>query len=102
VVADLQGRGILTTSMLGVVEAYVTALWMSRRCRTEIIADGPTVRAVGGQPKPHPAGAMLKAAQETVARLAAELGLTPLSRSRRALQLPPAANASGLAAEFDV
>jgi P27 family predicted phage terminase small subunit len=83
VAADLQGRGLLTTSMLGVVETYIVALWTMRECRRTLLADGPVVRGEKGQPKPHPAGAMLKSANETIARLGAELGLTPSSRSRK-------------------
>jgi phage terminase small subunit len=37
-------------------------------------------------PKANPAAVMLSKAQETVARLSAELGLTPLSRARKSLQ----------------
>jgi P27 family predicted phage terminase small subunit len=102
VVADLQGRGILTTSMLAVVETYVGAIWVARECRTAIADKGLFAQAKDGQPKPNPALAMLKAAQETVSRLAAELGLTPLSRSRKALQPQPAGVVSDLASEFDV
>jgi P27 family predicted phage terminase small subunit len=102
VVADLQGRGILTTSMLAVVEVYLGAIWTARECRAAIADKGLLVQAKDLQVKPNPACAMLKAAQETVSRLAAELGLTPLSRSRKALQPPPAGAVSDLASEFDV
>ena len=86
VAADLQGRGLLTTSMLGLLETYVTALWTVRECRKAIAKDGPIVRAKDGQPKPHPAGAMMSKAQDVIARLGAELGLTPSSRARKGLQ----------------
>jgi P27 family predicted phage terminase small subunit len=102
VVSDLQGRGILSTSMLAVVETYIGAIWVARECRVAIADKGVFVQAKDGQPKPNPALAMLKAAQETIARLAAELGLTPLSRSRKALQPPSAGAVSDLASEFDV
>lgn len=85
VCADLKGRGLLFTSALGVVETYCGALWLAREARKAIASDGPVVRAKDGQPKPHPAGAMLKSANETVARLGAELGLTPSARSRKGM-----------------
>lgn len=82
VAADLQGRGLLTSSVLTVLETYLGAVWMARECRKAIAADGPIVRGAGGAPKPHPAAAMLAKANETIARLADELVLTPSSRSR--------------------
>lgn len=88
IAADLQGRGILHTSTLSILETYVGAVWLAREARKAIAADGPVVRARDGQPKPHPAGAMLKSAHETIARLGAELGLTPSARSRKSLSAP--------------
>ncbi|MFG1463416.1 phage terminase small subunit P27 family [Xanthobacter sp. DSM 24535] len=82
IAADLTGRGLLTTSMLTVLETYVGAVWLARECRKSLADDGPVVRGTSGVPKPHPAGAMLKSAHETIARLADELGITPSSRSR--------------------
>lgn len=80
--ADLQGRGLLTSTVVTVLETYLGAVWMARECRKAILEHGPLVRAKDGQVKPNPAGAMLAKAQETVARLADELVLTPSSKSR--------------------
>lgn len=102
--ADLTGRGLLTTSMLSVVETYVGAVWLARDCRRALAADGVVVRGATGMPKPHPAGAMLKNANETIARLAEELGITPSSRSRPGIreQEKHADDAANPLAEFDV
>ncbi len=84
--ADLQGRGLLLPAVLPIVAEYVGALAISRKCRAAIFDDGPIVRTAQGNPKPHPAAAMLKAQGELVARLAAELGLTALGRSRTGIR----------------
>jgi P27 family predicted phage terminase small subunit len=85
ITSDMIGRKLLTTSMMGVVETYVTALWTVRQCRKEIAQDGPVVRAKDGQPKPHPANNLMVKANDTVARLSVELGLTPSARSRKGM-----------------
>lgn len=82
IAADLQGRKLLTTAMLTVLETYCGAVWTARECRKALAEHGPLVRAKDGQLKSNPAGAMLKAAHETIARLADELVLTPSSKSR--------------------
>ncbi|WP_318412010.1 phage terminase small subunit P27 family [Rhizobium sp. PL01] len=68
--------------MLGVLETYVAALWMQREALKEIQTNGILVKTAHQAPKANPATAMLKAAQISVARLSAELGITPASRSR--------------------
>lgn len=85
IAADLQSRGLLHHSTLSVLETYVGAVWLAREARKSIARDGPVVQAKDGQPKPHPAGAMLKSANETVARLGAELGITPAARLRKGM-----------------
>jgi P27 family predicted phage terminase small subunit len=91
VAADLQQRGLLAASMLGVLASYVTAVWAVAACRKALATDGFFVKDKNDQPKPHPAAGMLSKHQEIVARLGAELGLTPAARSRKALrgQEPP-------------
>jgi P27 family predicted phage terminase small subunit len=86
VVADLSGRKLLTTSMLGIVAAYVTAQYQIAECVKAIEADGAFTRSRTGEPKAHPAHGIMNKAGEIVARLGAELGLTPAARSRKALQ----------------
>lgn len=86
VAADLQRRGLLTGSMVGVLETYVLARWTVQQAQAAIAEHGVLVKGAHGAPKPNPAAGILNKATETVARLAAEMGLTPASRSRKALQ----------------
>jgi len=89
VAADLVERRLLTHSMLGALETYVTALWTVRQARAALVRDGIVVKAGGGSVKAHPAAGVLSKAQETVARLGGEMGLTPAARSRKGLQAKP-------------
>lgn len=91
VVADLMERGLLAESMTGVLACYVTSVWTVAECRKALGQDGFFVKTKTGEPKPHPAAGMLSKHVEIVARLAAELGLTPAARSRKALQGPETA-----------
>lgn len=88
VTADLASRQLLNEAMLTSVEMYVTAMWIMRECRTAIQRDGLFVKGAGGALKSHPASSNLQKAQETVTRLAVELGLTPSSRSRKGIGGP--------------
>lgn len=91
-IEDLQARCLLTESMAGVLAAYATSNWMVTECRKAIAKDGAFVKTKTGEPKPHPAAGMLSKHIDVVARLGAELGLTPAARSRKALQGPRASN----------
>ena len=88
VVSDLAARKLLTPATLGSVAAYVIARWTVGECVKAVQKDGAFVRTKGGEPKPHPALGVMSKTNETVARLAAELGLTPAARSRRGLSGP--------------
>ena len=74
--------------MRGILAAYITSVWTVAECRKALAADGFFVKTKTGEPKPHPAAGMLSKHTEIVARLGAELGLTPAARSRKALQGP--------------
>lgn len=82
IAADLKERKLLAKPMLGVLETYVVALWTQREALSEIQTNGILVKTAHQAPKANPATAMLKAAQVSIARLAAELGITAASRSR--------------------
>jgi P27 family predicted phage terminase small subunit len=82
IAVDLRDRKLLAKPMLGVLETYVVALWMARQAAEDIAANGLKVKTAHQADKANPATAVLKAAQISVARLAAELGITPASRSR--------------------
>lgn len=88
VTSDLASRKLLTESMLGVVETYCFARYQILECQKAIQQLGLFVRNKDGVPKPNPANSTLQKAQEMVARLAVELGLTPSSRSRKGLSGP--------------
>lgn len=81
VVEDLRKRKMLTDAMLGTVEAYVMALHNMRLAQKDIEKYGVVVDSPKG-PVKNPACTLHGKAQSTISRLAAELGLTPASRSR--------------------
>jgi P27 family predicted phage terminase small subunit len=88
VASDLAARKLLSESMLGVIETYCFARYQILECQKAIQELGLFVRNKDGVPKPNPANSTLQKAQEMVARLAVELGLTPSSRSRKGLSGP--------------
>jgi P27 family predicted phage terminase small subunit len=102
ITADLVDRRLLTASMLGTVDALLTAKWVLDGCRKAIAKEGFSVKTKEGHPKPHPLLGVLNKTLEQIARLAAELGLTPAARSRRALQAPADPRTGELAERFDV
>ena len=83
--AELASRGLLDDSTLRVVEAYCSVLANIRLNRDTIQIEGAFIKSKDGIPRNHPAQANLLKAQELANRYAAELGLTPSSRSRRGL-----------------
>lgn len=82
VVADLKGRGMLTEAMLGSVDAYVMAQFNMRKAQQAIEIHGALIDGGKGILKQNPAISLLGKSQSAILRLAAELGLTPASRSR--------------------
>jgi len=88
VTTDLAGRKLLAESTLGVIETYCFARYQILECQKAIQQLGLFVRNKDGVPKPNPANSTLQKAQEMVARLAVELGLTPSSRARKGLSGP--------------
>jgi P27 family predicted phage terminase small subunit len=102
VTADLRARKLLTPSMLGTVASYVIATWQVAECVEALEADGSFVRTKTGEPKPHPALGMLSKASDLVARLGAELGLTPAARSRKGLRGPGEPDDEGKPSGLDI
>jgi P27 family predicted phage terminase small subunit len=86
--AEMVQRQILTASMVGVLETYIVALWTVRQCQAAIAQHGLMVNTAHGMLKPNPASGIMAKAMETVARLSAELGLTPAARSKQGFQRP--------------
>jgi P27 family predicted phage terminase small subunit len=77
-------RGTLTEGDLPTLEAYCEAVALVRQT-TRQLAGTLTYETAGGLIKKHPAVSILDAAIKSVRQLAAELGLTPIARSRAAI-----------------
>ncbi|MBH0239122.1 P27 family phage terminase small subunit [Methylobrevis albus] len=84
--ADLQGRGLLSSSMLPILETYFISLWTVREAKKSIAEHGVLIKAGNGALKPNPSLALFRSGSEIVARLSAELGLSALSRSRTGIR----------------
>ena len=81
VLPDLVKRHVLAEADLATVENYCLAIGIVRQCQERIAADGMLVETNTG-PKRHPAAQTLFNAMTEARRLAAEIGLTPASRSK--------------------
>jgi P27 family predicted phage terminase small subunit len=77
----LTERRTLTDADLGCLEAYCAAVGLMRLAQKTIDAEGLTMGS-----RKHPAVAIQADAMTQVRQLAAELGLTPVSRSRPAMR----------------
>lgn len=87
IVAELVEREVLTTAMLGTVDAYVMAMHNARLAQGSITQHGVLIAAgKDGGLKQNPACSLLGKANQTISRLAVELGLTPAARSKPAFQ----------------
>ena len=82
----LVARRILTTPDLGGLENYCVAIGTVREMERTIQAQGYTYEDAKGTIKRHPAVAIQAEAMTRARLLAAELGLTPVSRSRPAVR----------------
>ncbi|ALK09505.1 phage terminase small subunit P27 family [Blastochloris viridis] len=74
-------RRILTTADLGSLESYCTSIGAMRDAQRILNEEGLVIEG-----KRHPAFGIMNAAQTTARLCAAELGLTPVSRSRPAIR----------------
>lgn len=82
----LTERRILTEADLGSLENYCLAIGQVRDCQTTLAGlDSLFFEGDNGVPRPHPAIRVMHAAMTHARQLAAELGLTPVSRSRPAI-----------------
>lgn len=88
---DLDAAGTLSPVDRGILAAYCLAVADMLAARNEINRDGRFIRTpvqtsrgelVGKRITPHPAVRMLEGASARVSKLAADLGLTPTSRTR--------------------
>lgn len=95
IVAELTDRKVLTDAMRGSVDAYIMAMHNSREAQKLIDAHGILVASgKEGVLKQNPALTLLGKANDTIMRIAVELGLTPAARSKPAFQ-PPKEKDSG-------
>jgi P27 family predicted phage terminase small subunit len=85
VVPLLVERRILTDADLGALESYCVSMGAVREAQEALSRDGLIIATEKG-PKRHPAFGIMNAAQTTARLCAAELGLTPVSRSRPAVR----------------
>mgnify|MGYP001313501869 CR=1 FL=1 len=85
VVPILVERRILTTADLGSLENYCTAIGQIREMERQLQRDGHVIETDKGL-KRHPAVGIQSDAMTRARLLAAELGLTPVSRSRPAVR----------------
>lgn len=86
IAADMAARRILSASSLGLLETYLTARWTVQEAQKAIAEYGMLTKAGHGQLKPNPASGILAKALESVARLSAELGISPAARSKAKFQ----------------
>ncbi|MCO5131210.1 MAG: phage terminase small subunit P27 family [Xanthobacteraceae bacterium] len=85
VLPDLVERRILTDADLGSLENYCVAIGQVREMERILQKEGHVYAADNGLLKRHPAGVILSDAMTRARLLAAEMGLTPVSRSRPAI-----------------
>jgi P27 family predicted phage terminase small subunit len=85
VMPDLTKRRILTSADLGGLESYCIAIGQVRETERLISKEGHVVETARG-PRAHPAVRIQSDAMTRARLLAAELGLTPVSRSRPAIR----------------
>lgn len=78
----LVARRHLTLADLGALESLCIAIGMRDEARRTLATEGTTYVAANGLIKAHPATGILKEALSATLRHQAELGLTPVSRSR--------------------
>lgn len=82
----LTERKILTDADLGCLESYCLAVAQVRDCQATLAAlPSPFFTGDTGVPRPHPAIRVMHTAMTIQRQLAAEMGLTPVSRSRPAI-----------------
>lgn len=81
----IEERRTLTEADLGTLESYVTATGAVREMQRILNREGSIITTPNG-PKRHPAIGVQNAAMQTARLCAAELGLTPVSRSRPSIR----------------
>lgn len=86
IAAEMVQRKILTTPALGLLESYIIARWTIQEAQKAIAEHGMLTKTAHQMLKPNPACGVLAKALEAVARLGAELGISPAARSKAGFQ----------------
>lgn len=86
IAAEMLSRKILSAASLGLLESYILARWTVQEAQKAIAEHGVLTKAGHGQLKPNPASGLLSKSLEAVARLGAELGISPAARSKGQFQ----------------
>ena len=86
IAADMIARKILNTPALGLLESYLIARWTVQEAQKAIADHGVLTKTAHHMLKPNPACGLLSKSLEAVARLGAELGITPAARSKGQFQ----------------
>jgi P27 family predicted phage terminase small subunit len=99
---DMIERKILNAPALGMLETYLIARWTVREAQKAIQQHGALVECAHKALKPNPASGLLSKALESVARLSAELGISPASRSKRGFNPKGGKPDEGAPADLDL
>lgn len=81
--------GLVREADAVLLESLAEAVSLHRQCARSVAVEGPFCAGSEGQPVQHPASKTLISLAPSIARLCAELGLTPQARLRLADAMPP-------------
>jgi P27 family predicted phage terminase small subunit len=99
---DMVNRKILTTPALGLLETYLIARWTVQEAQKAIAEHGVLTKTAHQMLKPNPACGVLSKALESVARLGAELGISPAARSKGKFQPQGGSRDQGAPPDLDI
>lgn len=100
--ADMIARQILTTPALGLVESYLIARWTVQEAQKAIAEHGVLTMTAHKMLKPNPACGLLSKSLEAIARLGAELGISPAARSKAGFQPKGGQRDQGAPPDLDI
>lgn len=102
IAADMADRKILTTPALGLLESYLIARWSVQEAQRAIAEHGVLTKTAHQMLKPNPACGLLSKSLEAVARLGAELGISPAARSKGQFQPKGGSRDQGAPPDLDI
>jgi len=102
IAADLVERKLLNAPALGLLETYMLARWACVEAQKAIGEHGALTKGTHGSLKPNPACGFLSKSMEAVARLGAELGISPAARSKSQFQSKGGKRNAGAPAGLDI